>query len=283
MRSCPQFAPPSLPQPLAARGGCLKYQLRRQRRRRRRVQPEVQQRLRSEGSEITGGQGWIIERGMIAVGRDGPLSWVVRLLNGRSSNTSETPGESELEAFPEVVWNEYDCDNQKRPFFIIEKNDLLPEKVDPAGADFRSPIRVRDVPQSIPTEVVQGETLEANPITKAQPDRGRRRIRFTKSSPGRWVVDAIVHLPEEAESRHLRLRTRIQQRPGLGFRKEPDLRGRGALSPSESSETAAPRVVGLRLGGPEIRGISAALNRLFSTARTRRKSPDHLVATIFEP
>lgn len=38
------------------------------------------------------------------------------------------PGES-LAAFPEAVWEEYDCENQKRPFFIVEKNELMPEKV----------------------------------------------------------------------------------------------------------------------------------------------------------
>jgi hypothetical protein len=105
------------------------------------------------------------------------------------------PGAS-LETFPEVVSQEYDCENQKRPFFIIEKNDLLPEKVT-AGSDFGHRLVYVMCPEHS-TEVVEG--------------RLSRRIRFKgvpivektdpiyEIKPGRWVVDAIVHLPEEAES-----------------------------------------------------------------------------------
>jgi hypothetical protein len=104
------------------------------------------------------------------------------------------PG-AQLEAFPDVVWKEYDCENQKRPFFIIEKNDLLPEKVT-AGSDFGHQLVYVMCPERS-TEVVQGELS--------------RRIRFKgvpivektdpiyEIRPGRWAVNAIVHLPEEAE------------------------------------------------------------------------------------
>jgi len=104
------------------------------------------------------------------------------------------PG-TELAAFPEVVWKEYDCENQKRPFFIIEKNDLLPATVT-AGSDFGHRLVYVMCPEHS-TEVVQG--------------RLSRRIRFKgvpivektdpvyEIKPGRWVVDAIVHLPEVAE------------------------------------------------------------------------------------
>jgi hypothetical protein len=104
------------------------------------------------------------------------------------------PGAS-LEAFPEVVWKEYDCENQKKPFFIIEKNDLLPEKV-AAGADFGHRIVYVMCPEHS-TEVVEG--------------RLSRKIRFKgvpivektdpvyEIRPGRWMVSAIVHLPEAAE------------------------------------------------------------------------------------
>ena len=104
------------------------------------------------------------------------------------------PG-TQLEAFPEVVWKEYDCENQKRPFFVIEENDLLPEKVR-AGSDFGHRLVYVMCPEH-PTEVVQGELS--------------RRIRFKgvpiaektdpiyEIRPGRWAVNAIVHLPEGAE------------------------------------------------------------------------------------
>jgi hypothetical protein len=105
------------------------------------------------------------------------------------------PGES-LETFPEVVWEEYDCENQKRPFFIIEKNELMPEKVAPGG-DFGHRFVYVMCP-NLPTEVVQGVLstqirFRGSPIVQ-QTDA------LYEIKPGRWVVDAIVHLPEQAES-----------------------------------------------------------------------------------
>jgi len=105
------------------------------------------------------------------------------------------PGES-LETFPEVVWEEYDCENQKRPFFIIEKNELMPEKVAPGG-DFGHRFVYVMCP-NLPTEVVQGELstrirFKGSPIVQ-QTDT------LYEIKPGRWVVDAIVHLPEQAET-----------------------------------------------------------------------------------
>ena len=45
-----------------------------------------------------------------------------------------SPGE-EMKAFPDAVWLEYDCESQKRPFFVIEENELIPPRVK-AGGDF---------------------------------------------------------------------------------------------------------------------------------------------------
>jgi hypothetical protein len=105
------------------------------------------------------------------------------------------PGES-LETFPEVVWEEYDCENQKRPFFIVEKNELLPEKVTPGG-DFGHRFVYVMCP-NLPTEVVLGE------LSTRIRFRGDPIVQETDTlyeiKPGRWVVDAIVHLPEQAES-----------------------------------------------------------------------------------
>lgn len=105
------------------------------------------------------------------------------------------PGES-LETFPEAVSKEYDCESQQRPFFIIEKNELLPEKV-AAGAEFGHRLVYVMCPENS-TEVVEGKLS--------------RRIRFKGApivektdpiyeiKPGRWVVNAIVHLPDAAEA-----------------------------------------------------------------------------------
>ncbi len=83
-----------------------------------------------------------------------------------------------LKAFPEVVWKEYDCENQKRPFFIIEKNELMPEKVFPGG-DFGHRFVYVMCPH-LPTEVVQG--------------RLSTRIRF-KGSPIVDEADSPRKLP----------------------------------------------------------------------------------------
>jgi hypothetical protein len=104
------------------------------------------------------------------------------------------PGAS-FKTFPEAVSEEYDCENQKKPFFLIEKNDLLPRKVT-AGSDFGHRLVYIMCPNHS-TEVVEG--------------RLSRRIRFKGApvlektdpiyelKPGRWAVNAIVHLPDKAE------------------------------------------------------------------------------------
>jgi hypothetical protein len=105
-----------------------------------------------------------------------------------------TPGEK-LETFPDQVWEEYDCDAQKRPFFIIEKNELSLETV-LTGGDFGHRLVYVMCP-TLPTQVVAGQlsTLiryKGNPIVRQTDSR-------YEIKPGRWTVDAIVHLPEDAE------------------------------------------------------------------------------------
>jgi len=104
------------------------------------------------------------------------------------------PGES-LAAFPERVWSEYDCDSQKRPFFVVEKNELMPEKV-PAGGNFGHRFVYVMCP-ALPTEVVRGE-LSTRIRFKGAPIVQQTDTRY-EIKPGRWIVDAIVHLPEDAE------------------------------------------------------------------------------------
>lgn len=104
------------------------------------------------------------------------------------------PGES-LQTFPELVWEEYDCDTQKRPFFIIEKNELTPRTVN-AGDDFGHRMEYVMCPESS-TAVVQGELATRIRF------RGAPIVRQLDANyeikPGRWRVDAIVHLPASAE------------------------------------------------------------------------------------
>lgn len=104
------------------------------------------------------------------------------------------PGEV-LASFPEEVWAEYDCDTQERPFFIIERNQLLPQKVRPGG-DFGHRLVYAMCPDRS-TEVVEGQ------LSTRIRFKGRAIVRQTDThyeiKPGRWTVDAVVHLPEDAE------------------------------------------------------------------------------------
>jgi hypothetical protein len=104
-----------------------------------------------------------------------------------------SPGE-ELVDFPEAVWQEYDCGSQKRPFFMIERNELVPPEVR-TGGEFNHRLVYVMCPVN-PTEVVTGRLATrirhrgAPIVVDLQPD--------WELKPGRWVVDAMVELPEGA-------------------------------------------------------------------------------------
>ncbi len=104
------------------------------------------------------------------------------------------PGEH-LTAFPEEVWEEYDCTRQKRPFFVMEKNELTPQRV-VSGKDFGHRMVYAMCPDRA-TAVVSGRLstrirFRGDPIV-------RDTIEDWEIKPGRWVVDAFVQIPEEAE------------------------------------------------------------------------------------
>jgi hypothetical protein len=103
------------------------------------------------------------------------------------------PGER-LETFPEVVWEEYDCETQKRPFFSMEKNELVPRRLK-AGKAFNHRMVYVMCPQKA-TEVIEGRLqtrirFEGDPIVRETTDD------YTLK-PGRWVVDSEILLPEAA-------------------------------------------------------------------------------------
>jgi hypothetical protein len=104
------------------------------------------------------------------------------------------PGEV-LTTFPEEVWKEYDCDSQKRPFFIIEKNELSLQTVI-AGSDFGHRMVYVMCPV-LPTQVVEG-TLATRIRYKGAPIVNQNDTHF-EIKPGRWTIDAVVHLPEHAK------------------------------------------------------------------------------------
>jgi hypothetical protein len=128
------------------------------------------------------------------------LALVLAALSGCASarwwvqKSLRSPGES-LAALPDEVWQEYDCAAQKRPFFIIERNELVPPRVR-SGGEFNHRLVYVMCPVN-PTEVVTGHLstrirFKGSPIVVEQlPDWDLK--------PGRWVVDAMVALPENAE------------------------------------------------------------------------------------
>jgi hypothetical protein len=101
----------------------------------------------------------------------------------------------ENEAFPELVWEEYDCDTQKRPFLVVEKNELVPPKVRPGG-EFNHRMVYAMCPAES-TAVVPGE------LSTRIRFKGKAIVQNTDSAyeikPGRWVVDAFVEIPASAE------------------------------------------------------------------------------------
>ncbi len=104
------------------------------------------------------------------------------------------PGEF-LQALPDEVWAEYDCASQKRPFLVIERNELSLVRVSP-GKDFGHRMVYVMCPAQ-PTEVVEGE-LSTRIRFKGSPIAHQMESQY-EIKPGRWVIDAIVHLPEQAE------------------------------------------------------------------------------------
>jgi len=110
------------------------------------------------------------------------------------TRTLRDPGAKLLD-FPEVVWDEYDCENQPRPFFIMEVNELVPPRVEP-----KEEFNHRMVYAMCPvrrTEVVTGN-LSTRVRFKGEPIV-RELVTPYELRPGRWVVDAFVTLPEDAK------------------------------------------------------------------------------------
>jgi len=128
------------------------------------------------------------------------VAWVATILGGCASTRwaivkqFRNPGET-LRSFPEEVWTEYDCASQQRPFLVIERNELSLTKVAP-GSDFGHRMVYVMCPAE-PTEVVQGE-LSTRIRFKGSPIVQQKDSQY-EIKPGRWVIDAFVHLPEQAE------------------------------------------------------------------------------------
>jgi hypothetical protein len=114
-------------------------------------------------------------------------------LGGRAQRMLREPGEK-LEALPERVAEEYGCDGVARPFFKLEKNEVVPERV--AAGDAVNHRFVYALCAERATDVVRG-AFE----TRIVHDGGtvvRDRTPAYALKPGRWIVDATVEIPAAA-------------------------------------------------------------------------------------
>jgi hypothetical protein len=101
----------------------------------------------------------------------------------------------ENKALPDLVWEEYDCATQRKPFFIVEANELVPPRVKPGGEFNHRMVYVMCPARS--TAVVEGRLktrirFKGDPIVHSTTEA-------YEILPGRWVVDAFVEIPEDAE------------------------------------------------------------------------------------
>ena len=100
-----------------------------------------------------------------------------------------------LAAFPEAVAEEYGCGRRQLPFFAIERSEIVPPRV-PAGGEFNHRF-VTVLCPAHPTEVEVGRLVEGIRF-RGRLLHGETRERF-EIRPGRWILDAFVELPPDAE------------------------------------------------------------------------------------
>ena len=98
------------------------------------------------------------------------------------------------QAFPEVVWDEYHCDEQQLPFFQVETNELIPPRVRPGG-EFNHRMTYALCPAH-PTEVVSGR-LDTQILYKGEPIYQEVSEAY-EFLPGRWRIDTFVEIPSSA-------------------------------------------------------------------------------------
>ena len=102
---------------------------------------------------------------------------------------------TQLVAFPEEVAREYACAERKLPYFTIEHSEIVPPRVR-SGGEFNHRL-VTVLCPAHPTEVAIGRLSEGIRF------RGRLVHRETRERfeirPGRWILDAFVELPRDAE------------------------------------------------------------------------------------
>ena len=103
------------------------------------------------------------------------------------------PGEHNR-GFPDEVADEYHCEKRPLPFFEIESDELMPERVSP-GSEFNHRLQYVMCPVE-ETQVVSG-TLHTRILYKGKPIHSETTTRDLQ--PGRWIVDEFIKLPSDAK------------------------------------------------------------------------------------
>ena len=120
------------------------------------------------------------------------------------------PGEYNR-GFPDEVADEYHCEKRPLPFFEVEEDELLPERVSP-GAEFNHRLQYVLCPRE-ETQVVSG-TLHTRILYKGKPIHSETSTRDLQ--PGRWIVDEFITLPRDARPGVYALQSEFESRHG-GF------------------------------------------------------------------
>ena len=118
------------------------------------------------------------------------------------------PGERNT-GFPDEVADEYHCAKRPLPFFEVEEDELLPERLTP-GAEFNHRLQYVLCPVE-ETQVVSG-TLHTRILYKGKPIHAESSTRDLQ--PGRWVVDAFITLPADAKPGVYALQSEFKSKHG---------------------------------------------------------------------
>ena len=103
---------------------------------------------------------------------------------------SATPGVKQL-LDGAAIWKEYNCDSKKRPFIVIEQDEILPASVQ-AGKEIQHRF-VYAACTSSDQQLIKGT------LSRKIYYRGRAVFQDTTPNfeikPGRWIVNAVVAIP----------------------------------------------------------------------------------------
>ena len=116
------------------------------------------------------------------------------LLSGHAKRLLRSPGEK-LTALPERVAKEYGCDRVARPFFRLEQNEIVPDRV-VAGSKVNHRL-VYALCATGTTNVVRG-ALVTRVLYAGRTILRDRQARY-ELKPGRWTVDSTLEIPDAAK------------------------------------------------------------------------------------